>query len=242
MLLLLVFGVGTAPAGEAPAAAEPSAGLGDLPRHETLIVDILTGRVGTPDDFNNWVGWKWRDRGMQNLANEPLWSVDFATGKIIPGLATGDPVYNDDFTALTIPLREGVTWDDGQPFTAADVVFTVETLMKHSGLVEQASEQEIADASAQADRTGLFNCPHTGVALAAMLKFHARGEIKGNDRVVVISTAHGLKFGNVKADYHTAKLPGIAPRFANPPTELPADTTAVYDAVMRHVERDAARR
>jgi peptide/nickel transport system substrate-binding protein len=56
------------------------------------------------------VGWKWRDRGMQNLANEPLWSVDFATGEIIPGLATGDPDYNDDFTQVTIPLREGVMW------------------------------------------------------------------------------------------------------------------------------------
>ena len=122
------------PAAEAPAAAEqPSAGLGDLPRNETLIADILTGRVGSPDDFNNWVGWKWRDRGMQNLANEPLWSVDFATGEIINGLATGDPVYNDDFTQVTIPLREGVTWSDGEPFTSADVVFTVETLMAHEG-------------------------------------------------------------------------------------------------------------
>jgi hypothetical protein len=51
----------------------------------------LTGRVGTPDNFNLWVGWKWQDRGMQNLADEPLWSVDFATGEIINGVADGDP-------------------------------------------------------------------------------------------------------------------------------------------------------
>ncbi|MFN2139476.1 MAG: hypothetical protein ACK2U5_03295, partial [Candidatus Promineifilaceae bacterium] len=63
--------------------------LGELPRNETLIADILTGRVGSPSNFNEWVGWKWRDRGMQNLANEPLWSVDFATGEIINGLAAG---------------------------------------------------------------------------------------------------------------------------------------------------------
>jgi len=122
-----------APAADAPAAEEPTSGLGDLPRNETLIADILTGRVGSPSNFNNWVGWKWRDRGMQNLANEPLWSVDFATGEIIPGLAAGDPVYNEDFTQVTIPLREGVMWDDGQPFTAADVVFTVETLKNFDG-------------------------------------------------------------------------------------------------------------
>ncbi len=34
---------------------------------------------------------------------------------------------------MTIPLREGVAWYDGEPFTAADVVFTVETLMKYEG-------------------------------------------------------------------------------------------------------------
>jgi peptide/nickel transport system substrate-binding protein len=122
-----------APAADAPAADAPTSGLGELPRNETLIAEILTGRVGSPSNFNEWVGWKWRDRGMQNLANEPLWSVDFATGEIIAGSAAGDPDYNEDFTAVTFPLRQGVTWSDGEPFTAADVVFTVETLMAHDG-------------------------------------------------------------------------------------------------------------
>lgn len=107
--------------------------MGTFPRRETLIVRGLTGRVGTPDNMNLWVGWKWQDRGLQNLADEPLWSVDFATGKIIPGLATGDPTYNADFTSLTIPLRQGVAWNDGEPFTADDIVFTVETLQKYEG-------------------------------------------------------------------------------------------------------------
>jgi peptide/nickel transport system substrate-binding protein len=70
---------------------------------------------------------------MQNLGNEPLWSVDFATGEIIPGLAAGDPIYNADFTQVEIPLREGVTWDDGTPFTSADVVYTVEALIANEG-------------------------------------------------------------------------------------------------------------
>ena len=146
------------PAAEAPAAAEqPSSGLGDLPRNETLIADILTGRVGSPDDFNNWVGWKWRDRGMQNLANEPLWSVDFATGEIINGLADGDPVYNGDFTQVTIPLRQGVTWSDGEPFTSADVVFTVETLMAHEGFGDNTFFVEnVKSVSAPDDYTVAF--------------------------------------------------------------------------------------
>jgi ABC-type transport system substrate-binding protein len=112
---------------------EAPAVLGTFPRSETLIVRQLTGRVGTPDNFNHWVGWKWQDRGMQNLADEPLWSVDFATGEIINGSADADPTYNADFTECTVTLRQGVAWSDGEPFTAADVVFTVETLMEYEG-------------------------------------------------------------------------------------------------------------
>ena len=59
------------PAAEAPAAAEqPSSGLGDLPRNETLIADILTGRVGSPDDFNNWVGWKWHKTSVSRAGRD----------------------------------------------------------------------------------------------------------------------------------------------------------------------------
>jgi peptide/nickel transport system substrate-binding protein len=149
------------PAGDVAAAEQPTSGLGDLPRNETLIADILTGRVGSPSNFNEWVGWKWRDRGMQNLANEPLWSVDFATGEIIPGLAAGDPIYSDDFTSVTFPLREGVTWSDGEPFTAEDVVFTVETIMAHDGFnANSYFVENVASVSAQDDLTVLFELTH----------------------------------------------------------------------------------
>ncbi len=131
--------------------------LGILPRSETLIAAQLTGRVANPDDFNEWVGWKWRDRGMQQLMNEPLWSVDFATGKIINGLADGDPVYNENFTQVTIPLRKGVTWSDGEPFTAADVVFTVETLMKYEGFnAHSFFVENVESVSAPDDYTVVF--------------------------------------------------------------------------------------
>ena len=36
-----------------------------FPRDQTLIVNMLTGRVGTPSNFNEWVGWRWRDRGIR---------------------------------------------------------------------------------------------------------------------------------------------------------------------------------
>jgi len=136
---------------------EAPAVLGTFPRSETLIARILTGRVGSPDNFNWWVGWKWQDRGIQNLAAEPLWSVDFATGNIINGLASGDPSYNEDFTELTIPLREGVAWSDGEPFTAADVVYTVETLMAYDGFSAHSYfVDNVASVTAEDDYTVKF--------------------------------------------------------------------------------------
>jgi threonine synthase len=50
----------------------------------------------------------------------------------------------------------------------------IRTLQRFNGVVEQASEQELVDESARADRTGMFNCPHTGVALAALGYFDDR--------------------------------------------------------------------
>src|ERR1043165_6260400 len=107
--------------------------LGTFPRRDTMIIRQLTGRVGTPDNMNLWVGWKWQDRGLQHLADEPFWSVDFATGKVIGGQAHGDPKYNSDFTECTVKLRQGTAWSDGQPYTSADVVYTVGALQKYDG-------------------------------------------------------------------------------------------------------------
>jgi len=108
----------------------------------------------------------------------------------------------------------------------------IAALRRSGGSVEQASEQELADAVARADRTGMFACPHTGVALAALIKLAERGEIRPSERVVVISTASGLKFTDFKAGYHAGSLAGISSTRANRPIELPND----YDEVRRHLE------
>jgi threonine synthase len=113
----------------------------------------------------------------------------------------------------------------------------IDALRRYDGIVEQASETELAEACAHADRTGLFNCPHTGVALAATAKLSKRGTIRPGDRVVVISTAHGLKFTDFKVRYHSRTLEGIEPELPNPPIELPARYQTVRDEMMRQIEQ-----
>ncbi|NOZ19683.1 MAG: threonine synthase [Planctomycetes bacterium] len=108
----------------------------------------------------------------------------------------------------------------------------IPVLQEFDGIVEQATEDELANASALADRSGLFNCPHTGVALAVLLKLNERKMFAPHDRIVVISTAHGLKFPDFKVRYHRGELKGVTSRYANPPVELPAD----YDAVTKVID------
>ena len=50
---------------------------------------------------------------------------------IVPDLATGWS-WNEEGTALTLPLRQGVMWHDGKPFTAKDVICTWELLLEKS--------------------------------------------------------------------------------------------------------------
>ena len=116
----------------------------------------------------------------------------------------------------------------GAPVSAKRALRAIEAL---DGLVEQASEQELSDAAARADLSGAFACPHTGVALAALEKLAARGVVKPQERVVVISTAHGLKFSDFKVGYHEGTLPGLQSPLRNPGVRLPATLGAVQDAI-----------
>jgi threonine synthase len=108
----------------------------------------------------------------------------------------------------------------------------VKTLQFFDGVVEQVSEDELANAAVRADRTGLYACPHTGVALAVLIKLLDKGVIHRDQRVIVISTAHGLKFSRFKVDYHNQQLESVLEQYPNPPLELPAD----YEIVRRTID------
>jgi threonine synthase len=112
----------------------------------------------------------------------------------------------------------------------------IRTLKQFNGIVEQATEQELADAAALGDTFGMFNCPHTGVALAALIKLLKAGKIDKSERVVVISTAHGLKFTEFKVRYHEETL-DFPCRFANKPVELPPSVDAVKEALRQALQK-----
>jgi threonine synthase len=133
-----------------------------------------------------------------------------------------EPIVAQTTLASAIQIGAPVSWEKA-----------IKVLRDSGGVVEEASEDELAEAAARADLTGTFCCPHTGVALAALEKLIARGEVRASDRVVVISTANGLKFSSFKVGYHRGELAGVTSRLANQPIDLPDDYEAVRGAVLR---------
>lgn len=137
---------------ETTAAGEPAAGptltaaesaARDIPRSSTLILQ----RGGTTiADFTQMspygLGGLGRIRDTLNKTiYEFLFYYNHNNGEIMPWLATGYE-YNDDFTQITITLRDGVEWSDGVPFTAADIEYTLETVRDKDTLVFSAQMQE----------------------------------------------------------------------------------------------------
>lgn len=155
--------------------------------------------------------------------------------------AAANPLYQaykagwDQYEPITAQPTEASAIRIGNPVS---IHRAIRTLKAFDGVVEQATESELAEAAAAADRSGTFACPHTGVALAALEKLVRRGEISKTDRAVVISTANGLKFTDFKIRYHENRIEGVESRHANRPVPLPDDYDAVKRAVLEGISQD----
>lgn len=74
--------------------------------------------------------------GTAGLIYEPLFFFNrraALTAKPVPVLGSSYS-WNDSGTVLTIRTRAGITWSDGQPFSAKDVAFTMNLLHSHHAL------------------------------------------------------------------------------------------------------------
>ena len=138
-----------------------------------------------------------------------------------------------EFRAITAQSTQATAIQIGNPVS---IHRAIRTLQRFDGIVDQATEPELADAAARADRTGLFNCPHTGVALAVLIKMVERKQILPDERVIVISTASGLKFPDFKVAYHNIVPDEPPPRYLNVPLELEADYEGVLKRISQHLD------
>ena len=94
---------------------------------------IIVGITQEPQNFNPVMPTIETQRGVHMAIFDDLWRID-GKGNFVPNLALTIPTQGNggisrDGTVFTVKLRPGVSWHDGQPFTARDVMFTWKTIM-----------------------------------------------------------------------------------------------------------------
>ncbi len=84
-----------------------------------------------------------------------------------------------------------------------------------NGIVEMVTDQEIVDAKAQVDLSGIGCEPASAASVAGVKKLIANGVIHPDDDVVAVLTGHVLKDPSVVMDYHQGTLDGFQTPYAN---------------------------
>jgi peptide/nickel transport system substrate-binding protein len=92
---------------------------------------------------------------------------------IVPELATGW-TWNEEGTEVTFPLRRGVKWHDGKPFTAADVKCTLDLLQGKGSEKLRINPRKswfdnVTEVTQQADYEVTFHLKRPQPSLLAML-------------------------------------------------------------------------
>ena len=107
--------------------------IAEIPREKTLIFENIEGRVPVPDNMNPFISGQYLDWGTWQAVYESLFYLNLESGELEPWLAESGE-YSADASSVTIKLRPGVKWSDGTPFSADDVVFTIEMLRANENL------------------------------------------------------------------------------------------------------------
>ena len=101
----------------------------EIPREETLIVRMFH-KILTYEIMNPYLP-AHQERTGNDWNAERLMYFNWSTGEVKPWLATGFE-YGPNHDTITLELREGVKWSDGETFNADDVVFTYNMLKEHA--------------------------------------------------------------------------------------------------------------
>ena len=127
----------------------------DLPREEVFVIDVII-TAPVPGNHNFWITGP-HPLVTQALIMENLWIRDQETGQRVYDAAISDPMYNDDFTQMSVDLRDNIYWSDGVQFTADDLIFTVETVKATPELNGYGWHANLNKSMASVEKTGDFS-------------------------------------------------------------------------------------
>jgi len=145
-------------------------------RHKAAYNPNATITLATNADptFMQWSPTAYAESDLINMmifSGLTKWS---ASATPVPDLATGWTTSKNGLT-WTFQLRHGVTWQDGKPFTSADVVFTFEGLVLNPKLGAEGASNYADIASVTADGTYAvqFHLKAPWASLPAYLAYYA---------------------------------------------------------------------
>ena len=129
-----------------------------------------------------------------------------------------EPVERPHTVASAIKIGAPVSWEKA-----------MKTIAYTKGVVEQVSDDEIMDAKAIVDRSGVGCEPASAASVAGAKKLVERGVISPGDSVVCVLTGNLLKDPETTVNYHLGKLRGITPRASNKPIVLDPGSSGIQD-------------
>lgn len=118
---------------------------------------LHVGWTAEPDNLNPMIGYETSALEIFHLNYDYLVGFKADDLQPAPELATSWST-SADGKEWTFELREGVAWQDGEPFTADDVVFTFETIMEDEVANYVGYTEHIEAVEAVDDHTVRFTC------------------------------------------------------------------------------------
>ncbi|MBQ0825565.1 ABC transporter substrate-binding protein [Streptomyces tagetis] len=144
----------------AAACSAPGSGTGDAKAAESVVIGVGS----EPDTLSPLLGY---GKDGNSKIFDGLLARDADMG-LKPALATALPEVADDGRTYTYTLREGVTFSDGEPLTAEDVVFTYRTVLDPKTNNTARSELDaIREVRADGDDKVVFSLKYPYAPFAA---------------------------------------------------------------------------
>ena len=132
-----------------------------------------------------------------------------------------------DTIATAIKIGNPVSWEKA-----------LRSIRETNGVVEQVNDNEILNAKAIIDASGIGCEPASAASLAGVRKLRDMGIIAEDDEVVGILTGNLLKDPDNTVQYHIGEIEGIQPLYSNKPVQVEADLDKIQ-AVLSQVNQPA---
>ena len=151
---------------------------------------------------------------VQASGANPLYRAFVGGGDVEPVVA--------ETLATAIRIGDPVSWRK-----------SMRAVRESNGTVTEVTDQEILDAKAQVDRSGIGAEPASCATVAGLRRLVAEGVIGPSERVCGVLTGHVLKDPGIVVDYHRQQLAGIEPTFPNSPIQVSGTLSEVLGVLRR---------